>query len=362
MATAVPSSDAPPPAAAGPDPTVEILGSGVIGLTAADAFLRRGATVRLISASDGPDAGCCSWWAGGMLAPECEMETAEPLIGALGDESVAYWRREADPAPVFDGTLVVAPARDATELKRFARRTQGWRRLDADGVAALEPALKGRFQAGLVFPSEGRLDPRRVLAALKVRLAAAGVRFETGKRLSDTAAADAPETDFRIDCRGLGAQAALPDLRGVRGEMLILRAPGVRLRRTVRLLHPRSPIYVVPREHDHYMIGATMIESGARGGPSLRSVLELTAAAYALHPGFGEAEIIEIGADARPAFPDNLPRIRRQGRILHVNGAYRHGFLLAPALARRAAEIVLDGAEFPEVSDDYSPERRAAAG
>ncbi len=99
------------------------------------------------------------------------------------------------------------------------------------------------------------------------------------------------------------------------------------------------------------MIGATMIESDERGRVTARSVVELLNAAYALHPAFGEAEIIELGADARPAFPDNLPRIRRQGDTLCVNGLYRHGFLLAPALARRAAAMLLDGAVFPEVMD-----------
>ena len=62
----------------------------------------------------------------------------------------------------------------------------------------------------------------------------------------------------------------------------------------------------------------------------MRSVLELLSAAYALHPAFGEAELIEIGADARPAFPDNLPRIRRRGSTIHVNGLFRHGFSWPP--------------------------------
>ncbi len=80
-------------------------------------------------------------------------------------------------------------------------------------------------------------------------------------------------------------------------------------------------------------------------------MVELLNAAYALHPAFAEAEIVELGCDARPAFPDNLPRIRRQGETVFVNGLYRHGFLLAPALARRAAAVLLDGAVFPEVMD-----------
>jgi len=35
----------------------------------------------------------------------------------------------------------------------------------------------------------------------------------------------------------------------------------------------------------------------------------------------------------RPAFPDNLPRINVNNRKITVNGLYRHGFLLASALA-----------------------------
>ena len=87
------------------------------------------------------------------------------------------------------------------------------------------------------------------------------------------------------------------------------------------------------------MIGATMIESAETGAVTVRSAIEMLNAAYALHPAFGEAEILEMGAGVRPAFPDNEPRIEeRDGRIF-VNGFYRHGFLLAPAFAERAAEL-----------------------
>jgi len=137
------------------------------------------------------------------------------------------------------------------------------------------------------------------------------------------------------------------DLRGVRGEMLVLRSREVNLTRTLRLLHPRFPLYVVPRADEMggegtYMVGATSIESGSRGPATARSLMELLGAAYALHPAFGEAEVVEIGVDARPAFPDNLPRAWRDGDRVFVNGLYRHGFLLAPAMARRAADLVFN--------------------
>ncbi len=130
----------------------------------------------------------------------------------------------------------------------------------------------------------------------------------------------------------------------MRGEMIRVRTPEVRLQRSVRLLHPRIPLYVVPRAYGEYMIGATMIESAEKGAVSVRSAVEMLSAAYALHPAFGEAEILEMSADVRPAYPDNEPRIEeREGRIF-INGFYRHGFLLAPAYAEKAAKLAFQRA------------------
>ncbi len=145
--------------------------------------------------------------------------------------------------------------------------------------------------------------------------------------------------DRIVDCRGFAARDALPELRPVRGEMIRVRAPEVKLTRSVRLLHPRIPLYVVPRAGGEYMIGATMIESADKGAVTVRSALEMLGAAYALHPAFGEAEILEMRADLRPAFPDNMPRIVEKNGRIFANGMYRHGFLLAPAVAARAAEM-----------------------
>ena len=142
--------------------------------------------------------------------------------------------------------------------------------------------------------------------------------------------------------------------------MLLLRLREVSFSRPVRLLHPRTPVYVVPRPDGLFMVGATMIESDQGTRISARSMLELLSAAYALHPAFGEAEIVEIGTGVRAAFADNLPRLRGHGETLYVNGLYRHGFLIAPALARRAAEVTLHGSHFPEVMDANPRQRRLA--
>jgi len=103
-----------------------------------------------------------------------------------------------------------------------------------------------------------------------------------------------------------------------------------------------------------------MIESDQPTRISARSMLELLGAAYALHPAFGEAQIIEIGTGVRPAFADNLPRVLQRGGRLHVNGLYRHGFLLAPSLARQAAEHVLAARHPFEVMHADTGQRRLA--
>lgn len=315
---------------------ITILGAGVAGLSVAWELASRGVCPKIIDPAPGSNS--CSWWAGGMLAPFCEGETAAAPVVRLGQGAATWW--QAAGAHVTQaGTLVVALGRDRQELDRFARRTSGHRLVDADELGALEPDLAGRFPKALHFAGEAHLAPRDALATLRANLETKGIKVTP----------EGPHSGTIIDCRGLSARDSLPALRGVRGEMAILRAPGIALNRPVRLLHPRHPLYIVPRGDGVHMLGATQIESDGRGPATLRSVVELLNAAYALHPAWAEAEVLEIGADARPAFPDNLPRITRQithqGDRIHVNGLFRHGFLLAPALARMTADLVLDGAQ-----------------
>ena len=62
---------------------------------------------------------------------------------------------------------------------------------------------------------------------------------------------------------------------------------------------------------------------------------------------FGEAEIVTTGAGVRPSWPDNYPKIIPTGEVIHVNGSYRHGFLLAPLLAQLVVAFVETGATDP---------------
>jgi len=334
---------------------VSVIGAGIAGLTCALEFAARGVPVEVFERRAQPGAGMCSWHAGGMLAPWCERESSEALIAQLGNESLPWWRAHFAGTRV-NGTLVLAHGRDRAELAQFGRRTEAFERVGAPEIGALEPELAGRFSDGLYFPTEGHLDPRAALAALAARLQSLAVPIHYGTEVQATRLAGRAV----VDCTGLAARAQLADLRGVKGEMLLLHLPELTLQRPVRVLHPRLPVYVVPRAAGVFLVGATMIESDEETRISARSMLELLSAAYALHPAFGEARILEIGTGVRAAFPDNLPRLRWQGATLYVNGLYRHGFLLAPALARRAVAAVLEGRHFPEVMDADPGQRRLA--
>jgi glycine oxidase len=314
---------------------VLIKGAGVAGLTLAHELTARGANVEVAEIAPQVGGGA-SWFAGGMLAPWCESESAPDTVLVLGRNAADWWHTVLPGHVIRKGTLVAAPPRDTGELARFAARTSGCDWLDADDIAALEPDLAGRFRKALFFRDEAHLDPRRAIAALHDTLQASGVQFHFG------AAADFPEAGFDrvVDCTGAHAIGQAADLRGVRGEMLMLETPEVSLSRPVRLLHPRIPLYIVPRSDGRFMIGATMIESDDGGPVSARSLMELLNAAYTLHPAFGEARVIETGAGVRPAYPDNLPRFSVDGVTIRVNGFYRHGFLLAPFIAREAAAYI----------------------
>ncbi len=322
--------------------TVLIKGAGVAGLAAAFELSRRGIAVAVMDAAEAVGTGA-STYAGGMLAPYCEREAAEEAVLTLGLSSADWWAKAVPGEVSRKGTLVIAAGRDGVELDRFASRTRGYEWIGGNTIGELEPDLAGRFDRALFFADEAHLDPRRAMAGLYRVLVERGVRFHLGS--TETPA----DTIFSavVECTGAAAIGSTPGLRGVRGEMLFLEAAEITLSRPVRLLHPRHPLYIVPREDHRFMVGATMIETDDDGPITARSVMEFLNAAYAVHPAFGEARLVETGVGVRPAFADNLPRVVEHEDGFSIAGMHRHGFLLAPAMARQLADRICAGGHDP---------------
>src|SRR6201981_2606809 len=195
---------------------ISVIGAGIAGAWQALLFAQAGRAVTLHERSSPAMTQSTSYWAGGMLAPHCEAEVSEPLIVRLGIRSLSLWREHFPQTP-FNGSLVVAHARDRTDFERFAKLTTNHRRLDARAWRELEPALEGRFRDGLFYPDEGHVEPRRVLPQLHAAIAKAGGKIEFN---SDAEAGDLD--GLVIDCRGIAARDAQPDIRGVKGEMIVI--------------------------------------------------------------------------------------------------------------------------------------------
>ncbi|WP_438394576.1 FAD-dependent oxidoreductase [Caballeronia sp. DA-9] len=335
-----------------------VVGGGLCGRLVAWLLAGAGHRVALYERGDAAGTQSAAWVAAAMLAPLAEAASAELLITELGAASLERWPRLIAqlPKPVFfqrNGTLVVWHAGDRAEAPLFERRLRanapsalfedGFIKLSGEQVALAEPSLGTRFPQGWLLPNEGQLDNRQVLAALAAGLAERNVDLHWNTTIDAM-----PDARFVIDCRGLGGKAAWPALRGIRGEVARVHAPGIGLTRPVRLLHPRYPLYIAPKENDVYVIGATEVEGEDMSPVTVRSALELLSAAFAVHPGFGEARILELNSQCRPTLPDHRPAIVWDGaRTLRVNGLYRHGYMIAPEVADTAntlAQALLGGA------------------
>lgn len=346
---------------------VGIAGAGLAGRTLAWRLLRAGCRVSLFDARARDDLATASMTAAAMLSPLAELAVADEVVFAMGQRSMALWPQwiadlEAEGLPVYfrqAGTLVVAHAPDQSSLAHFtlllqhklpdASRAQV-HALDAAGVARAEPALAGRFGGGLFLDGEGQLANDEWMAALAVEIDRLGGVWREGETVDAVqegrivCAGKAYDVDAAVDARGVGARAAWPaeqPLRGVRGEVLTVECPGVTLQRPVRLMHPRYQLYVAPRPHHRFVVGATELESEDSGAVTLRSALELGSALYSLHPAFGEARIVRLAAALRPALDDHRPAIALRGGVWHINGLYRHGYLCAPALVDELAHKLM---------------------
>lgn len=334
---------------------IGIAGAGLMGRLLAWQLARRGAQVTVFDAAPGPQPawdghGPAAFSAAGMLCPLAERDHAEPQVAALGWRAIPLWQGivAALPAPrpffAARGSLLLAHRADLGSAQRVLARLAGDPQaapqpLDAAALAALEPALPPPAHAWLL-PGEGQIDPLATMAALHA--AAQGVQWRWGRPVEQVrpgglalAGGAVERFDTVIDVRGLGAKDALP-LRGVRGETAWLHAPGHGLTRCVRLLHARHRVYLVPRPGDLLFVGATEIESEDRSPASLRSAVELMSAAHSVLPALAEARILRLDRHLRPALPDHLPRIERADGLLRINGLFRHGWLMAPALAEDA--------------------------
>lgn len=325
---------------------VGIVGGGLTGRLLAWRLSQADWDITLFDQGSELGEKSAAYVAAGMLSPYAELVNSTTAIYEWGLESLALWKKWLPQIqqPISfhqKGSLVVSHPNDREELDQFSRLLQArvsktlpvWKKEDFEQK---EPDLS--FNEGLFLAEEGQIHPRELLLGLYRELTHRNVRFYLNTFVSNVLPHQiivdnkTDYFDWVFDCRGFGATESFKGLRNVRGEIITLQAPAISFTRPVRLLHPRYQIYVVPRQDNIYVVGASEVESNDDTSISVRSCLELLSAVYSIHPGFAEARILETCSAKRAAFPDNLPQWRNQSGLTEINGLYRHGFLIAPAL------------------------------
>lgn len=393
---------------------VAVIGAGVVGHGIAWEIQRSGRSVALIDAAPGTGA---SWAAAGMLAPVSELHYQEEDLLDLMLEASSRWPGFAAGIAAAAGTETgylttptLAVGADAADRRALMdlRAVQ-----EANGLAVepltvrearrREPLLSPAIACALDTPADHQVDPRQLIASLRLALAraaretaglaaagavdgyavpesAAGLLWEgetvAGVRLASGRAVLAGET---VVANGLhaGTLEGLPEgldlpLRPVHGDILRLSVPE-HLRplvtATVRGLVHGIPVYIVPRHDGTVVIGASQREDALSDAVSAGSVYQLLRDAQALVPAVAELELLECTARARPGTPDNAPLLgrvpvspgtgdRQAGNVpglIVATGFFRHGVLLTPAAAA-ICRTLLDGEADPRWAP-FRPDR-----
>lgn len=371
---------------------IGIAGAGLLGRLLAFELTRAGHQVDVYDpAPDALGRGAAGWTAAGMLSPVAELEGADAAVFAMGLRSLVRWPQllagfGESIAPVEfhqRGSLLVAhrgdegAARRVVDLlKHKAPPEFAPQALAIPDLRELEPAIHGCAHAWML-PGEGQIHTVQAMTALHHAATQQGAQWQWGESVQRVSASvlhtrqGDRHFDWVFDVRGTGARPSAvlenedngftsqvrgdpfgftPQVRGVRGEIFWLDAPGLVLHRPVRLLHPRHRVYIVPRQGGQIVVGASEIESEDRSPVSLRSTLELLSAAHSILPELAEARIVHSESNLRPALPDNLPRLETSPGLTRINGLFRHGWLIAPALVEQAMAEMLQLEEMKEAA------------
>lgn len=329
-----------------------ILGGGISGLGVAWHLLRAGHRVTVI---DRGRAGAESSWAGGgILFPLLPWDYPESLARLARRSMATYagWVAEIEAASGGDaeywrcGMLALNVGE--------GERARAW--CAAHGVA-VEPAPSRLFTLPpqgdggqtLWLPDVAQVRNPRLVAALRAAVearggrvieqcAATGVRTQSGRvtaveTTAGTFAADAVVLATGAwSGLGLPGLAGVPNVRPIRGQMLLFRLePGV-----LDTIVYRDGLYLIPRRDGHVLVGSTLEDAGFDKSTDAATRARLHAAAAGLLPALGTVQPVQHWAGLRPGAPDNIPIIDRHPDFDNVfinSGHFRYGVTLAPASA-----------------------------
>jgi len=344
---------------------VLIVGGGIMGLSVAVDLAKSGVKVTVLERSiPGAEASSA---AAGMLAPQLEMKAPGPYLDLSLRSRGLYpaWAKEleersgVDVAYLESGSLSVgfteAEAHEMADQEAW-QKASGLRAelLVGAEIRKLEPKLSEKIVAAVHHPDDHQVDPMRLLRALSIAAARAGVTFRTGyvrslvEERGRIIGADVEGERLTADqvvlaagsWSGLVAGSRVDPrlVKPVRGQMV-----GLELRQPpTRCFVKCSTGYVVPRQDGRVIAGSTMEFVGYDKGVTAKGVARILQAAMDMVPELADATVTSTWAGLRPGSPDGLP-ILGEGPLpglLLATGHFRNGILLAPITAKVIGQLV----------------------
>ena len=370
----------------GPNTTAEvvIIGGGVIGLTIARALAQRG--VRQVTLIERGRLGAeASWAAGGILAPQVEVDDNDAFFQLacasrdLYPEFAASLKEETgvDVELETTGTLCLGfTPEDETELGDRYEWQQGegleveW--LSGDQARRLESCISDKVVCGLRFPRDFQVENRRLISALVRANEELGVQLVTGLsvkaiRIKDEKVCGVETAGGFVDAPivvvAAGAWSSLINLPGlspfqiepVRGQMLCF---GGRPQLARHVLYS-SRGYLVPRRDGRVLAGSTAEHVRFDKSVTREGIDAIRSMALEIAPGIAGIPMIDSWAGFRPRAKDSLPLLGSSAEaagLFYATGHCRNGILLAPVTGKVLADEIIDGIR-PASLEAFSPNR-----
>ncbi|GAB4292570.1 MAG: glycine oxidase ThiO [Thiohalomonadaceae bacterium] len=342
---------------------VIVVGGGIVGLLSARELMAGGCRVHLLEMAT---VGRASSWAGGGILsplypwryPDGVTELARWSQGAYA-ELAARLRDEGgvDPEWTRNGMLMLDTSDQVAASAWAARFGCRLEVLDGPGLRQCEPALAEGSTAALWMADVAQVRNPRLVQAARQALVRQGGRIEEGCEVTGLRVEGGHVSGVRTKRGEIGADvvvvaagawsgrllaelAVRPEIRPVRGQMLLFRGPPGLVSRII--LGPRH--YVIPRRDGRVLVGSTMEEVGFDSTTTAAAREELLAAAIGLVPALAGCALEQHWAGLRPGSPDGTPYIGEHPEVagLYLNsGHFRNGVVMAPASARLLADLVL---------------------
>ena len=245
-------------------PRIAILGGGLCGRLTALQLAEQGLSVALFDKGGRKSEHAAAYVAAAMLAPAAEAVEATPEVIKLGRQSIPLWRnikgRLKTPTMMQEnGSLIVWHGQDKPLSSEFVRHLKRGGVADDEIVRGARRHRRTRTATRRTFfrrhlPADRRPARRTTdVVCTCRRFGQAECPLPLGTRMRPRRPASPIRLADRLPrLRRKTVWNQAPEhtstLRGIRGEVARVYTPEITLNRPVRLLHPRYPLYIAPKE------------------------------------------------------------------------------------------------------------------